>query len=161
MQPPQKIPGPVTEPKSEPTAANTRRKRSCTQQAKSLDKEENSQANVLVGKSDEISTESNKTATTTPNQKNKKLKRESTATVIVIPEVAPETDVVQPYEIPLNSDVLLSDPQELLAHNYPVLEEETLNRLTEARKRIREHIAQLSDELRIKRDMLDALHETL
>ena len=161
MKPPQKIPEPVTEPKSEPTAANTRRKRSCTQQAKSLDKEENSQANVLVGKSGEISTESNKTATTTPNQKNKKLKRESTATVIVLPEVAPKTDVVQPYEIPLNSDVLLSDPQELLAHNYPVLEEETLNRLTEARKRIREHIAQLSDELRIKRDMLDALHETL
>ena len=61
MKPPQKIPEPVSEPKSKPTAANTRRKRSCTQQAKSLDKEERSQANVLVGKSDEISTESNNT----------------------------------------------------------------------------------------------------
>merc|ERR1712071_496692 len=155
MKPPQKIPEPVIESKTEPAA--TRRKRSCTQQAKSLDKEDASSNNVLVGK-DELSTES-KTATPLLNQKTKKLKRESTVTVVV-PEV-PKSEVVQPYEIPLNSDVLLLDPQELLAHNYPVLEEETLNRLTEARKRIREHIAQLSDELRIKRDMLDALHETL
>jgi len=156
MKPPQKIPEPMTESKTEPAA--TRRKRSCTQQAKSLDKEDAITNNVLVGK-DELSTES-KTATPTPNQKTKKLKRESTLTLVVVPEV-PESEEVKPYEIPLNSDVLLLDPQELLAHNYPVLEEETLNRLTEARKRIREHIAQLSDELRIKRDMLDALHEAL
>merc|ERR1712151_120119 len=89
-----------------------------------------------------------------PIKQTKKLKRDTAASSIT-------QNPHQPLNIPLISDVLLLETQELLAHNYPALEEETLSRLTEARKRIREHIATYSDELRIKRDMLDALHETL
>merc|ERR1712173_143167 len=124
MKPPQKIPEPVTtETKPETTGAATRRKRSCTQQAKSQDKEDNSNksSNVLVVKEDAES----KTVTN-PQKSSKKLKKDTvTASNISVPD------------IPLNSNALLTEPQELLAHNYPVLEEETLYRLTEARKRIR------------------------